>query len=137
MTKEATEALDFSAYFLTETSKVEIDLPNGDPMEFNGKRVTVHVYGPSTSRFIKAKEAMDKEAMKRIVSAAAKGRKKDEEDKDADVKFLVAVTERIDNFPFPGGVEAIYRETKLKYLPDQVRGHLNDLGNFFKGGATT
>lgn len=134
MTKE----LDFSAYFLQDTSSVEIDLPNGEPMLYEGKPVIVHVHGPATNRFTKAKDALDKEAMKRILSASgAKGRKKEDEDKDADVKFLVAVTERIENFPFPGGADAIYREPRLKYLADQVRGYLNDAGNFFKASDKT
>lgn len=123
---------DFSEYFLTDTASVEIDLPNGDPMNHLGERVTVHVFGPSTDQFIKAKDVIDREASKRVMIAmGAKGSKKEAEDKEADAKFLTSVTERIDNFPFPGGAAAVYRESKLKYIADQVRAHLNDLGNFF------
>lgn len=125
---------DFSAFFLTETAAIEIDLPNGEPMMYEGARVTVHVYGPSTDQYSKAKDILDREASKRVFAAmGAKGAKKEAEDKDADNKFLNSVTERIDNFPFPGGPAAIYREPKLKYIADQVRSHLNDLGNFFPG----
>lgn len=127
---------DFTEFFLTETTVLNIELPNGEPMLFKGAQVTAHIHGPATTRFTKAKEALDREAMKRVMSTVAKGRKKDEEDRDADVKFLVAITDRIDNFPFPGGVEAIYREPRLKYIADQVRTHVGDLGNFFQAGST-
>ena len=122
----------FAAFFLSETSRVEIDLPTGEPMLFDGKQVAVNVYGPATDVFAKAKDAMDKEASKRVFrSMGAKMKKGDEEDKDADAKFLTAITDSIENFPFPGGPGAVYREQRLKYVADQVRGHLNDLGNFF------
>ena len=50
----------FAAFFLSETSRVEIDLPNGEPMLYDGKQVAVNVYGPATDVFAKAKDAMDK-----------------------------------------------------------------------------
>ncbi len=123
---------DFGAFFLSETSRLDIDLPNGEPMLYEGKQVTVHVHGPATDVFAKAKDAMDKEASKRVFrSMGAKLKKGDDEDKDADAKFLTAITDSIENFPFPGGPGAVYREPRLKYVADQVRGHLSDLGNFF------
>lgn len=136
---EETQAQDFSAFFLADTSALELELPNGDPMLFDGAQVRVHLHGPATEKYAKAKSAMDKEAAKRVFAAmGGKGRKKsDNDDRDADAAFLVAVTERFENFPYPGGAEAIYREPKLRYIADQVRGHLNDLGNFFSGGAKT
>ena len=122
----------FAAFFLSETSRVEIDLPTGEPMLYDGKQVAVNVHGPATDVFAKAKDAMDKEASKRVFrTMGAKMKKGDEEDKDADAKFLTAITDSIENFPFPGGPGAVYREQRLKYVADQVRGHLNDLGNFF------
>ena len=122
----------FAAFFLSETSRIEIDLPTGEPMLYDGKQVAVNVHGPATDVFAKAKDAMDKEASKRVFrSMGAKMKKGDEEDKDADAKFLTAITDSIENFPFPGGPGAVYREQRLKYVADQVRGHLNDLGNFF------
>ncbi len=128
---------DFSAFFLEDTSAVEIDLPNDEPMLFNGQRVTVHVYGPSTQVFIDAKTVMDREAAKNMVAAmGVKQKTKDQADKDADAKFLTAITASIENFPFPGGVSGVYREPRLKYMADQVRTHINDLGNFFAGKQT-
>ena len=127
---------DFEEFFLVDTAALEIEMPNGEPMLYKGEQVVAHLYGPSTTQFVKAKAAVDKEASKRVINAmGAKGKRKEQEDADADAKFLIAVTDRFDNFPFPGGKEAIYKEQKLKYIHDQVRAHLNDLGNFFTTGT--
>lgn len=124
---------DFSAFFLQDTSALPIKLPNGQPMLYQGKPVVVVVYGPSTDRYSAARDALDREAAKALMNSINGG--KTEADKEADARFLSAVTERIDNFPFPGGPAAVYREPRLKYISDQVRAHLGDLGNFFKGSA--
>ena len=125
---------DFSSFFLAETSIVELDLPNGEQMLYEGNPVRVHVHGPATARFTKANEAMQREAAKRVMAAIGNKGRKEAEDKDADAKFLVAITERIENFPYPGGGEAVYREPKLKYIADQVRTFVGDTGNFFGPG---
>lgn len=126
-------ATDFSAFFLTDSSTLDLELPNGEPMLYNGQPVKVHLHGPSTEVFAKAKELLDREATKRVVKALGKTKsKRDEEDKEADAKFLAAITSHFENFPYPGGPEAIYREPKLMYVSNQVRNHVNSLGNFFK-----
>jgi len=135
MTKTA-EVLDFSNFFLSESSALDIDLPNGEPMLYEGKPVRVHVFGAASAQHAKATEAMNREATKRVMAAmGAKNKKKDEEDKDADAKFLVAITDSFENFPYPGGAAAIYREPRLKYIADQVRAYVGDSGNFFGSGA--
>jgi hypothetical protein len=128
----------FSAFFLEDTSTVDIELPNGEPMLYQGQPVSVRVYGPATQVFADAKTALDREAAKNMMAAlGAKQKSKDQADKEADLKFLVAVTAGLNNFPFPGGAAAAYADKRLAYLPDQVRKHLADLGNFFPGKAKT
>ncbi|MDC8446459.1 MAG: hypothetical protein LV471_11105 [Nitrosomonas sp.] len=137
MTKSESELSDFSEFYLSESSVLELEFPNGDPMVYQGQQVRVHVFGPSTTQYVKAKEALDREATKRVVSAMGrKNGKKDDEDRDADIKFLLAITERFENFPYPGGADAIYREPRLKYIAEQVRSFVGDLGNFFRNGKT-
>lgn len=132
MTKETT-ATGFESFFLADTSRLDIELPTGEPMLYQGKQVVAVLYGPATAEHVKAKEAMEKEASRRVFAAmGAKKKKGEDEDKEADQKFLTSVTEAFENFPFPGGTAAIYRERRLQYIADQVRRHLNDLGNFFE-----
>ena len=133
------KAEDFSDYFLADTSAIDIDLPDGNPMLYpkvDGQQVRVHVYGPSTRQYQQAEEARTREATKRVVQAMNTKGKKEAEDKDVDIKFLVAVTQSIESFPYPGGAEAIYREPKLKYISEQVMRHVGDTSNFF-GTAPT
>lgn len=128
---------DFSAFMLADTSAVEIDLPNGEPMYFpagSKNRVVVHVHGPATDRFIAAQDALQRFSTSNIKvdkRGTVKNTADSEENRKADAKFLAAITERFDNFPFPGGPLAIYGEARFKYIADQVRAHLADLGNFF------
>lgn len=134
---------DFSAYFLEDESTVDITLPNGEPMLYpptgDGKPVTVVVYGPSTKQYAAAKDKLEKVATQRVMSAIGRqGKKQPESDADeANTAYLVAVTKRIDNFPFPGGPAAVYADKRLQYMADQVRAHLADLGNFFKPSLTS
>lgn len=129
---------EFAEFFLDETSRLEIELPGGDPMLYNGQPVAVNLYGPSTAQHVAAREKAEREATKRVFANMAKGsKKKDEPDTDADAKFLCAITASFENFPYPGGAEAIYRQPRLKYINNQVNAHLADLGNFFKKSKTT
>lgn len=131
---DAGNADEFSAFMLDETARLELELPNGDPMLFKGKQVAVNLYGPATDEYAVAKAAMEKESAARVFRAmGGRNKKKGEaEDREADAKFLTAITASFENFPFPGGAHAIYREPKLKYIAGQVQAHVNDLGNFFK-----
>lgn len=135
--KEITAA-DFSAFMLEPTSRLELDLPNGSAMLWEGKPVAVQIYGPATDEYARAKAAMEKESAARVFRAmgANKNKKKQgEDDAEADAKFLTAITAQFENFPFPGGAAAIYREPRLNYIGNQVRAHVNELGNFFKESA--
>ncbi len=137
-TNTAAAAADFSAFMLDTTSRLELELPNGAPMLFDGKPVAVLLYGPATDEYAKARAAMEKESAARVFRAmgANKNKKKNgEDDAEADAKFLTAITAEFENFPYPGGAAAIYREPRLNYIGNQVRSHVNDLGNFFKESA--
>jgi hypothetical protein len=110
-------------------------------MLFEGQPVRVHVHGPASQVFIDAKAELDRDAAQRVFGAMSKGqgnnkRGSSPESAEADAKFLAAITASIDNFPFPGGVAAVYREPGLLYLHEQVRRHLGDLGNFFGHSET-
>lgn len=141
MSKTTHATLDttaFAAFMLDTTSRLELELPNGEPMLYEGKPVAVKLYGPATDEYAKARAAMEKESAARVFRAmgANKNKKKNgEDDAEADAKFLTEITAEFENFPYPGGVPAIYREPRLNYIGNQVRSHVNELGNFFKQSA--
>lgn len=132
-------AEDFSSFLLKDTASLELQFPNGEPMLHNGQQVVVHLYGPSTQRHKDAMAAHEREAAARVFRAMGntKKNKGEKDDPEADAKFLTAVTDRFDNFPYPGGVAAIYREPGLLYVHQQVNVYLKNLGNFFKASETT
>jgi len=136
MSKQDDLLNDFSQFLLNDTSVVDIDLPNGSPMQYQGNPVRVHVYGPSTPQFIRANKVLTEEATKRVVAAMGNMTQKEADERDADARVLVAITATIGNFPCPGGAEAIYREPKLMYIGDQVRKFVGDAANFFGAAAT-
>lgn len=128
---------DFSQFFLNDTSPVEIDLPDGEPMLHQGHRVVVHVFGPGTAEYVQARKDADADAARRAVALmGVKSKKAKNKDPDdfAEQKFLAAITQRIDNFNYPGGAFGVYTEPRLVYINNQVQAHIRDLGNFFGSG---
>ncbi|WP_430233961.1 hypothetical protein [Nitrosomonas communis] len=121
---------DFSQFFLAVSGTVAINMPNGKPLMYEGNQVTVDVYGPGSIQHIKATEFIQNEATKRILIAA--GNTDVKEDPDADVKYLLAITRSINNFPYEGGAKAIYSEPRLNYIANQVRAYVSRAGNFFE-----
>uniref|UniRef100_A0A1A7GE72 Uncharacterized protein n=1 Tax=biofilter metagenome TaxID=1070537 RepID=A0A1A7GE72_9ZZZZ len=125
--------MDFSHFLLSETGSVEINLPNGEPMKVDGKRVIVHVFGPASAEHARASAAMQRAAREQLF--AKKGKTDVDQAHESDVRYLLAITAGIENFPYPGGTDAIYRERRLVYIADQVRAFVGDQGNFFKPAA--
>ena len=123
-------SFDFSSYLLSPTGRVEINLPNGDPMLHEGKRVAVNVYSPASAEYARAEATMRRAAMQKV-TGVKKSANDAEESAEIDARFLVSITASIENFPYPGGAEAIYRERGLLYIGEQVRQYLNDQTNFF------
>lgn len=128
MTKET--PADFSAFLLSPTGRVEINLPNGDPMLYDGKRVAVNVFSPASAEYARAQAAMQRAARDKLLGGK-KSANEAEESAEIDARFLVGVTQSVENFPFPGGAPAMYRERGLMYIGDQVRAYLGEQGNFF------
>jgi len=125
-----TETPDFSAFLLSPAGRIEINLPNGDPMLYQGKRVAVSVYSPASAEYARAQAALQRSATSKVISAK-KGVIAEEDSFEIDARFLESITAGIENFPYPGGAAAIYRERGLLYIGEQVRAYLNEQTNFF------
>lgn len=128
MTKDTTA--DFSQFLLSPTGRVEINLPNGDPMMVDGKRVAINVYSPASAEHARASAAVQRAARDKLLGGKKSANEADES-AEIDARFLTTVTESIENFPYPGGAHAIYRERGLMYIGEQVRSYLGEQGNFF------
>jgi hypothetical protein len=137
----ASATTDFEDYFLQDTAEIFLKLPNKQPMLYQGYPVSITLYGPTTDQYSAAKAELNKEASRRVMASmgsATPGQEPESDpkaDAELDARYLAALTVSVNNFPFPGGALAIYREPKLLYVPTQVRAFLNSLGNFFKAGS--
>lgn len=130
---------DFSDFFLAETASFEVKMPNGKTMMRDGKPVIVHVYGPGSEVYEKAHAEMTRAVNTRLMSNLASKDESNEQDdsaknKEVQARFLTKVTERFENFPFPGGPAKIYTDRRLAYINSFVDRKLADLGNFLPGG---
>jgi hypothetical protein len=136
---EPLPATDFSAFFLQPSAVVNIELPTGGPLLFEGRPVRVHVHGPSSAEFTAASDAQQRfiASQVQLKKGMVKSGIDPEEARQQDVRFLTAITISVENFPYPGGTAAIYLERGLAYIPEQVRAYLNDQSNFFPGKPKT
>lgn len=131
--------MSIESLFLHDEAKVELVLPNGEPMVCGLEGPSpayMVIYGPSTTQHQRAKEAQEKEASKRLVNLIGAQKKKEAEDKESDLKFLVAITKSVENFyKKPDGssysAEEIYKEPRLAYIKKQVLEFVSDMGNFY------
>jgi hypothetical protein len=126
---------DFEEFFLDECITHEFTLPNGKPMLYKGKQVIGKVYSPGSETYVQAKAELDREATKRVMQSVAKtAAKKDEvSSQDSDAQFMAKLV-KLENFPFPGGEYAVFKTPRLKYMADDIRLLLGNLGNFFESG---
>jgi hypothetical protein len=129
---------EFEEFFLDECVTHEFTLPNGKPMLYKGKPVIGTVCSPGTEKYVKAKQQLDREATKLAIQSLGKNtaaNKNEQSDPDADAKFLAEIT-TLQNFPYPGGDFAVFKNPKLRYMGDEVRALLGNLGNFYGNGKT-
>lgn len=134
-------APELAAFLLQNEARIEISLPNGNPMLYQGAQVAVVVHGPSTDEFARAQAKREKAVTTQVFAAAAKSKKPgkgqaQDGSQEIDVQFLCDITKHVENLPWPGGVAAMYRNLGLQYLNRQVLAHVNDLGNFFPASET-
>jgi hypothetical protein len=128
----AVEAFDIAQFEVSEIGILEVLNPKDEPLLYNGAPVRIHLYGPGSTVYARAQAKADAAAQQRTFAALRGKTNKaavDEQREDLIVK-LVACTARIENFPIPGGADALYRNQKLGYILNQVTKFLDDWGNF-------
>lgn len=130
---------DLSAFEAADTATVEIKNLRGDgPLVFNGQPVSIEVYGPGSEQYVRAQVAVDRANSARLMQAASGAATKDMEMelRAAQNRKLVACTKAINNFPIPGGAQALYENAKLGYIRTQVMTFMENWANFPAGSAT-
>lgn len=132
--------MDIKKFAVEETSVIDPLLDSKDePMiDENGKPMTVTVYGPGSKPYAKAQAAQQN----RMIDKLKKKGKSDqtaEEKAREQAEFLSACTKEFSpNFEYEGLtgealLRAVYSETTLGFISEQVGKHIAEWGNFTPG----
>lgn len=127
-----TKAFDLSQFETIDTAALTVLSPKGDELLFEGKTVTINLYGPGSKQFVNAKYKLDNATQTRSIAMLRGKTSKNaaEETRQQQAEFYAAVTSSIDNFPIEGGALALYLNPKLTYITEQVEKFLSDTENF-------
>ena len=123
---------DLLAQFETiDTAILTVENPKGGDLLFNGQPVTIELFGPGTTEFVRAKHKLDTNTQARTVAAFQNkpSRHAAEEAFRDEAEFLAGVTKSINNFPLTNALE-VYSNRKLSYIADQVNRFLGKTENF-------
>lgn len=123
---------DLAAFEVSEIGILDVLNPKDEPLLHNGQPVRIHLYGPGSAQHVRAQAKADAASQQRTFAALrGKVSKTAVEDQREDTVIkLAACTALLENFPIPGGAEALYRNPKLGYITAQVTKFLDDWGNF-------
>lgn len=135
---EGQEAFDVSQFELEDVAVLTVQNAAGTgDLLYGGKPVTIELYGPGSPQAVKADHKAGRAEAARLKRVMGGKMAKDEaEQADAEqVERLVARTRAINNFPIPGGAQAIYSNQRLGYIKRQVQRFLAEEANFAKASS--
>lgn len=127
--------MDIRKLALTPTATIHLRDANDDPIyadEKMTKPVQIRVYGPGSKQFAAAEARNNR----RIVeSMGRRGKKLDQAELRVD--FLVAITDGFENIEYDklegeALYRAVYSDTTLRFIADQVHNFVHEAGNFTK-----
>lgn len=130
-------AFELAQFEAADTALMDVLLPNGQPMMYNGQPVQIELYGPGSEQDFKAQVEIDRTNSERMMQTLRGKTAKDEvaERRAAQIKKLAAVTKEVRNFPVSAA--EIYGNTKLGYITNQVLKFQGDWANFLPPSAQT
>ena len=134
------QAFDVSAFEIKDAATLSVQNVRGDDeLLYDGKPVTIELYSPGSKQGVRALHRAGQQSALRVKNIVnGKISKTAAEDADREqVEKLVGFTAAINNFPIPGGAEALYANPKLGYIRKQVEAFLADEANFAKGLSTS
>lgn len=132
--------MDIRKLALADTATLHLLNANDEPIyadEKMTKPAQIHLYGPGSKQFAAAEARNSRRIME---SMGRRGKKVDQAELRVD--FLVAITESFENIEYDklqGEAlhRAVYADTTLRFIADQVYAFVNEAGNFTKSSPTT
>lgn len=128
---------DITALEISDSGKYHVTDAKGNPQYADKAQtlpITITIASPGTKKAAKAQFKRDEARNARVMGAmAGKNSKRTEADEIAErAAFLAEITESLDNFDYPGGSVALYKNIKLGHIADGVDKYFGDRGNFYE-----
>lgn len=132
--------MDIRKLAVEETSTLHLHDGNDEPIYADGdesKPVRVVLYGPGSKTYKAAESKRNARAMERFRKKNQLKLSPEAEAKERAI-FLVACTKSFENLSYDdlkgdALFEAVYTDSTLGFIPQQVETYLGDWGNFTKG----
>lgn len=126
---------DISAYEAADTARLELLGIDGDPFLYEGKQVTLVMFGPGSKEQVAAQAKVDSANNARLYQAVRGGNVKNgaEDARREQIQKLVACTHSVENFPLTAA--QIFANPKLGYLNEQAAKFMGEWRNFPPGST--
>lgn len=132
--------MDIRKLALVDTATLHVLNANDEPIyadEMMTKPALIHLYGPGSKQFAAAEARNNRRIME---SMGKRGKKLDQAELRVD--FLVSVTAGFENIEYDklqgeALYRAVYSDTTLRFIADQVYAFVHEAGNFTKSSPTT
>lgn len=132
--------MDIRKHALVPTAVLHVRDANDELLYDDAKKekpVQIHLYGPGSKQFAAAEA---RNSRKIVESMGRRGKKTDAAEMRVD--FLVAITDHFENLEYEklqGEAlhRAVYADSALRFIADQVHEFVNEAGNFTKTSPTS
>ena len=126
-----------------EGAVLELNDPDGKPLYYDGKRVTITLDGTNSERFQKAKYKIGNKRLKSNPNPAAYKSLSDADDDEAEL--LAAITLSWENVAFENGIKEctfenakrLYLNPKTEWVKRQVNEFAGDVKNFMTASSSS
>ncbi len=130
---------DIKKYAVEETSLLALRSANDEPLiGDDGKPMTVTVYGPGSKTYAKAQAANQNRMIDKLKRRGKTDQSAEEKAREQ-AEFLAGCTQEFSaNIEYDGLAgealhKAVYADSSIGFIGEQVGKHLGDWGNFTKG----
>lgn len=132
--REGEPMFDISKLAAKETALIELDGPDGEPLENEkGERLSITVFGPGSKQFQKAQGIRNRAILEYVRKGGKK--MKDDEQRELDAEFLASCTASFNGFVYKEMVghdqfKAAYLDPSIGFISEQVNKAIGDWANF-------
>jgi hypothetical protein len=132
--REGEGMFDISKLAAKETALIELDGPDGEPLENEkNERLSITVFGPGSKQFQKAQGIRNRAILEYVRKGGKK--MKDDEQRELDAEFLASCTASFNGFSYKDMVghdqfKAAYLDSSIGFISEQVNKAIGDWANF-------